>query len=61
MEKLNQAINNIRLVIGNARMTRQEHVELEANIKYVEDLAKQQFKDIKPPPEIIECAREPEE
>ena len=37
---LDQAIKNIDIVIQNTRMTRQEHVELDSNLKLLVERAK---------------------
>jgi len=39
MNTVKQAINNIRIVVDNARMTGSEHKELEQNINLIEELA----------------------
>ena len=37
---LDQAVKNIDIVIQNTRMTRQEHVELDSNLKLLVERAK---------------------
>lgn len=39
MEKLNNAVNNLRIVVSNARLTKPEHDELAENLGYLEKLA----------------------
>jgi len=41
MEKLNQAVNNIKIVVSNTKMIAQEHAMLISDISYVEELARE--------------------
>jgi len=43
--QLENALNNIKIVIGEARMTKREHIELEENIRLVEKLAYKGLED----------------